>query len=565
MAGRGGRLGRGGNRFSATIWPGFVDAMTALLMVLMFVLTIFMVVQSVLRDRIDTQDSELENLTAQVAGLAEALSVSRDRTTALSGELEAAQNAAQERAARIAALTASLSAREQELTRAESRISDSEAEIAALLAARQQAQRDTEALSGALQAERDRASAAELAVATARSEIDAAAETARLAAARREALEALIADLRRREAGARDQAQAAGEQIAALSSDLAAREAEAAARTADLSEAEAARLVDAAAAEALRQKLAQSDAELTAMTLSLEESRKRAEETLTLLAAAQAAQAELQGRADSREDEAARQAALLAVARDKLAQQQGLNEADQRRVALLNEQVARLNAQLGSLQAVLEATSADKGAAELRIEDLGARLNAALLRVAETEKARAAEETRRAALEAAEAERLAREAADLARYRSEFFGRLSQILAGREGVTVVGDRFLFSSEVLFDPGEAVLSEAGREQIRAVAGLLSDIATEIPPQIDWVLRVDGHTDDQALSGTGRYRDNWELSQARALAVVRYLTEDLGFPPERLAATGFGQFRPVVAGDSPEARAANRRIELKLTER
>ena len=130
---------------------------------------------------------------------------------------------------------------------------------------------------------------------------------------------------------------------------------------------------------------------------------------------------------------------------------------------------------------------------------------------------------------------------------------------------VVGDRFVFSSEVLFETGSAVLAVEGRAQIAGVVEILSDVAGEIPAEIDWIVRVDGHTDNLPLSGTGRYRDNWELSQARALSVVRYMQDVLGFPPDRLAATGFAEYRPVALGDSPEARAQNRRIELKLTER
>ena len=157
------------------------------------------------------------------------------------------------------------------------------------------------------------------------------------------------------------------------------------------------------------------------------------------------------------------------------------------------------------------------------------------------------------------------EAQQLERYRSEFFGQLRDLLAGREGVQIVGDRFVFSSEVLFEPASADLSAAGRDQIENVAALLGDVAQAIPPEIDWVIRVDGHTDRTALSGTGRYRDNWELSQGRALSVVRFMTDSLGFDPRRLAATGVGEFQPIDDADTPEAYARNRRIELKLTER
>lgn len=450
----------GGNRFSATIWPGFVDAMTALLMVMMFVLTIFLLVQSVLRDQITTQDSELDQLGAQLAQLTAALSTSQSRAEGLDRDLGATRG---------------------QLAEAQGRI-------------------------------------------------DEQTEAARLAAARREALEALVADLRRRNA---DAAQ-------------------------ELTRTQAARTADAEAAKALQDKLAQSDAELTSMTMELEAARKQAEETLTLLAAAEAAKKDLGDQAQARATEAEKQAALLAVAQQKLSEQEALSTEDQRRLALLNQQVLQLNDQLGSLRAVLDAAGEERKAADLKVEDLGQQLNLALLRAAEEEK-------KRRALEAEARSKAEAEAKDLARYRSEFFGRLSQILEGREGVRVVGDRFAFSSEVLFPAGEATLSPEGRAQIARVSDLLKQISAEIPPEIDWIIRVDGHTDSQPLSGQGRYRDNRELSQARALAVVRYMVDDLGFPADRLLPAGFADTRPVAQGDTPEARAQNRRIELKLTER
>ena len=186
------------------------------------------------------------------------------------------------------------------------------------------------------------------------------------------------------------------------------------------------------------------------------------------------------------------------------------------------------------------------------------RLNTALARVA-------SEERRRAELEEAERRRLEETNKDLERYRSEFFGRLRDVLGAQEGVRIEGDRFVFSSEVLFPPGGAVLSEEGKFEIAKVASILRNVAADIPPEINWVIRVDGHTDDQPLSGFGEFADNWELSQARALSVVKYMSGSLGIPPGRLAANGFGQYQPVAAGDSEEARARNRRIELKFTEK
>ncbi|MEP5759057.1 MAG: OmpA family protein, partial [Litoreibacter sp.] len=132
-------------------------------------------------------------------------------------------------------------------------------------------------------------------------------------------------------------------------------------------------------------------------------------------------------------------------------------------------------------------------------------------------------------------------------------------------IRIEGDRFVFASEVLFQPGQATLSAAGRGEIAKVAEILTSVADDIPDVLDWIIRVDGHTDNVPFNGRGSISDNWELSQARALSVVRYMSGSLGIPPNRLAANGFGEFQPIATGNSVEARAQNRRIELKLTEK
>lgn len=518
-------LGR--RRDSSMIWPGFVDAVTTILMVLMFVLTIFTVIQSVLRDTITSQDSELNALTDQLTGLADALGLEQKLTRELSAEVG-------EQSTLIATLTGQIAAREGELAAATAKITSFEAQVAGLLADRDTARgqiSDLQAAEAELLSEKE---ALDLALATARGEIDARAEAARLAAARREALEALLADLRTKSAKT---------------------EADLKATTVLLTEQEAARALDQAAADALRARLAGADTELTAMTLALEEQRKRAEETLTLLAAAQTEAAKAVTGKD----------ALLETARAALAEQGAQSAKDARNVVLLNEQVAALRTQLGGLQSILDTSAAKDAAAKIQLEALGSQLNSALAQAA-------AEQRRRADLEEAERKRLEEatrsltaEAQDLAKFRSEFFGQLSRVLAGREGVRVVGDRFVFSSEVLFSAGAATLAPEGRAQIAGVVATLNEVAGQIPDTIDWIIRVDGHTDNVPLSGFGEFSDNWELSQARALSVVRFMQDELGFPPSRMAATGFGEYRPVTAGDSPVALAQNRRIELKLTER
>ena len=513
---------RSGARFQSNIWPGFVDAMTALLLVMMFVLTIFMIVQFMLREELTGQETELSELNKQVASLADALGLEQARTADLTAEiaeisatLAASEAEGEEQAALIARLTSDLTASREEGARLTARVDELEGNVTSL----------------------------ETALASARTEIDAQAEAARLAAARREAVDALVADLRARN----DATQAEADRLSEA-----------------LSEEEAARLAEAEAARLLRERLSGAEDELTAMTLALEEERQRAEDTLTLLAAADAARDALELRVEEL-SEAEKRAALLSLAETQLAEEEAANAENQRRVALLNQQVAALRSQLTALQGLLDAAEERDREANVQIEALGTDLNTALAQVASEQRRRAElEEAERKRLEE-EAARLAAEAEDLERYRSEFFGRLRELLAGREGVRVVGDRFVFSSEVLFEPGSATLAPEGRAQIANVASLLREIAAEIPPGVDWILRVDGHTDNVPLLGSGKYADNWELSQGRALSVVRFLTEDLGFPPDRLAATGFGEYRPVAEGDSPDARAQNRRIELKLTER
>ncbi len=574
---------RTGARFQASIWPGFVDAMTGLLLVLMFVLTIFMVVQFVLTEQISGQETELDELSSDVAALAQALGLEQRTNTdlearlgALRSSLSDAQAQAEQQNTLIAGLQSERAEQEEALVAAQTRITSFEAQVVGLIAGRDLAQeqvRDLEAREATLLSEQE---ALNLALATSREEIDAQTENARLAAARREALEALAADLRARNA------EAEGE-IEALSGDINA------AQTA-LSEGEQAALVEAAAAEALRARLANANTELTAMTLSLEAQRKRAEETLTLLAAARTAQDELdqrlvsaetetgaeiddlraqladamaaklaaQGSADETQTEAERRAALLAQAKDLLVQEQETTAEAQRQTELLNQQVAALRAQLSNLQGLLDSAEADDLARDVELQSLGSQLNTALARVA-------AEERRRAELEAAEVKRLEAETKNLEQYRSEFFGRLRSVLGAQEGVRIEGDRFVFSSEVLFPPGRADLSPAGTGEVAKVADILRNVAADIPDGIDWVIRVDGHTDNVPLSGEGEFADNWELSQARALSVVKYMTNFLGIPPGRLAANGFGQYQPVDPADTKEARARNRRIELKFTEK
>ena len=745
---------RTGVRFQASIWPGFVDAMTGLLLVLMFVLTIFMVVQFVLRETISGQEVELNDLAGEVAALAQALGLEEQRSNqldlrvnALNATLIEARGQAKVQANIIATLTSDRDTQAQKLAEASNQITVFEAQVAGLLGQREEslgtiAELETEQTR--LENEQTRLiseqEALNLALAANRTEIDAQSEAARLAASKREALEALIADLEA-------QGLKTEERVIALEQQLV--------MTAEaLSAEEAAKMVEAAAAQVLRNRLENADAELTAMTLSLEAKRREAEETLTLLAAARLAQgdlnsqlvallsqvedgnsqsqklqsellfarndadnlraqlsltgqsaaqlqvrlaaagqeisdlqaqvslgtetaAEIQARltatlaekleakqslnaATLNEEDVRKQltaaggeiadlksqvslgtrtvaeiqARLTAALAAKLATEQSLNAATlneddvrkqltaalaaklqseqasrdllsateqqalllknaqntlskervtsaaaQRQTELLNQQVAALRTQLQELSGLLDLAEQRDQETQVQLQSLGSDLNTALARAVAEERRRrvleeqerkrleaeTAEERRRRVLEEQERKRLEAETKDLAQYRSEFFGRLRDLLGNQEGVLIDGDRFVFSSEVLFPPGGAQLSPLGEVEITKIATILRGIADEIPPEIDWVIRVDGHTDNVPLSGSGEFAGNWELSQARALSVVKYMANVLAIPPSRLAANGFGQYQPINTADTPEARAQNRRIELKFTEK
>ncbi len=214
--------------------------------------------------------------------------------------------------------------------------------------------------------------------------------------------------------------------------------------------------------------------------------------------------------------------------------QQEISSEAAAQVALLNQQLAALRTQIGALEQALEASENRDTESRTRIADLGRRLNLAL----------------------------AQRVQDLSRYRSDFFGRLREILADRSDVRVVGDRFVFQSEVLFNAGQANISPEGSEEIAKLGEALLQLEQEIPPEINWVLRIDGHTDRRPIA-TSQFPSNWELSAARAISVAKYLVEQ-GVSPNRLVAAGFGEFTPIDPGDSEEAYRRNRRIEFKLTE-
>jgi chemotaxis protein MotB len=282
-------------------------------------------------------------------------------------------------------------------------------------------------------------------------------------------------------------------------------------------------------------KLNRQIAELTDL-LALERAtgRNRDDSLSGLLATLESAQGEVD-RLRGQVEIGAAGVARATAAEQAITAERQLTARAAAQVEILNQQIAALRRQLAAVQDALEATEQKDKEAQARIADLGSRLNVAL----------------------------AQRVQELTRYRSDFFGRLRNVLTGRPEFRVVGDRFVIPSEVLFNPGQAQLNPAGLPEIDKLAQVLLEVSREIPPDISWVLRVDGHTDRRPIQSP-QFPSNWELSAARAIAVVKYLATR-GVPETRLLAGGFGEFQPIDTGDGEEALRRNRRIEFKLTER
>jgi chemotaxis protein MotB len=254
------------------------------------------------------------------------------------------------------------------------------------------------------------------------------------------------------------------------------------------------------------------------------------------LEAAEAERTRLRGelesaRAGAAGDASGRIAALAREAED----QRRISDRALAQVELLNQQLAALRRQIAAVEQALAVSETRETESQTRIADLGRRLNVAL----------------------------AQRVQELSRYRSDFFGRLREILSSRADIRIVGDRFVFSSELFFDPGSADLKPEALPELEKLATALIEIGRQIPADIPWALRVDGHTDRRPISNV-RFPSNWELSASRAISVVRYLISR-GIAAERLVAAGFGEFQPIDPNDTPEALARNRRIELRLTDR
>ena len=430
-------------------WPGYVDALSTLLMVIIFVLLVFVLTQAFLSVVLSGRDKALDQVKQQLVQLSDALSLERSHSTSLEAsitQLNSQLSASAKARATLASQLAALQAQSKDLL----------AQRDALLSQVQQlgAQRET--------------------------------ATKQLGESNTK-----LVDTQQQLAAAQQQLADMKQQMAELDKTVTADKATIQARLSDLAKLQE----QVQALAALRDQLERQaqDAAARAMT-----------------------------------EQQRREAVALELANEKK-----LGDSAAAQIALLNQNVEQLKRQLAAVSQALDLAEKEGQAKDVQIANLGQRLNAAL----------------------------AAKVQELQQYRSEFFGKLRQVLAGRPGIQIVGDRFVFQSEVLFPLGSADLTQQGVAQMTALAITIKDIATEIPPDLHWVLQVDGFTDPQPVKG-GQFGSNWELSAARAITVVKLLIAD-GVPPEHLAAAAFSEYQPFAPGDTPAAYAKDRRIELRLT--
>ena len=635
-------LRRSGSRFTTNIWPGFVDAMTALLLVLMFVLSIFMVIQSVFREKITGQETELSKLENEVLSLISDLNLQKQEYDNLNAKNLAINKSLKEQIELNERKSLEIKNTLQNLDLANIKISDFEIRVASLIARRTELISEIEQKDNRIKEEVSRLEASRLALASARNEIDEKKELARLAAAKREALELYIEDLTKNLnalsdnkneleaklnkgnialALAYDNLEQTQTKLTSLSdlntilqstiSDLkknlldeekekeifikdlnqkntilSEKEKELItskilinkfkedlkSKDMKLTETEKNLLIEKIALKNLREKLNESRAELELTTLSLEEERKRAIENLKLISSSEKAMflleennLKLSNKNNEIKSELIDLSELLEVREVSLnnLRSQLLNSENQNKISLdkvkkLNQETLSLSAQLNDLKNLLTQYEIKDKETVAQVENLGSQLNSALTQVL-------VEQKKNAALEAERIKKLEEEANELQNYRSEFFGNLRKILGKNKGIEIVGDRFVFPSEILFDVGSDELQSKGLIELSQMAKVIRKIVIEIPKEIDWILRVDGHTDKTKFLNGGKFKDNWELSQARALSVVKYFILDENLPAKRFAATGFGEFQPIDTGENEIALARNQRIEIKLTER
>ena len=587
------------------IWPGFVDALATLLMVIIFVLMIFIVAQFYLTQLLSGRDEALSRLQRQVSELSELLALEREtgaelrvNVAQLSSELQASIAARDTLSAQLSQLANQRDQLEERLAASIStqatlrrRIVEIDSNREGLDARITQVLSERDALLAKLRAVEDEASL----VKAERDELGAGMDDAlNVLNVNRETIKVQLADLEslRRDIAALNKARSDLEaevtELAAvralLESQLRDALATAEKNQQDLEIQREARRLTSQELMAVLEKLELSKKNLVASRKQnavserdLAEARRRLEATLTEMASARQRSKELAEDNKTGKASIAELAALLGETRDQtkaltaklseserrttlaqsvvkkrdirleellsnydltreeLSEEQRQSAQAKEQIALLNRQLLALRQQIASLQQALEASEVESAAQDVQILDLGKRLNKAL----------------------------ASKVQELARFRSEFFGRLREVLKNRQDIRIVGDRFVFQSEVLFESGSATVASAGDSELRRLARALNEIGPRIPENINWILQIEGHTDSIPIFNE-QFRNNWDLSAARAISVVQFLIQQ-GVPAERLSATGYGEFQPIDDARDEIGNRRNRRIELKLTQR
>jgi chemotaxis protein MotB len=470
---------RGGDN-GLSAWPGYVDALSTLLMVIIFVLLVFVLAQAFLSVVLSGRNKQLDRVNQQLAEVSDMLSLERGHSANLQQSISQLNTE----------LSATSAARDT---------------LSKQLAALKSQAESTAADRDSLRADRDRLA----------QQLADAEQQARANAARTDQLQQQLTTANQSTDAAKQETTAVATQLGDARRELADKQA---------------RLAELQRQMADLNKTVRADKETIETKLS--DLAKLAEQNRALLALRDDLEKQAEDAAARAMTDEQRRAAVEA----QLGDERKLGDSARAQVALLNRQVDELKAQLTSVAKALDLAKSQGAQKDTQIANLGQKLNVAL---------------------AARVE-------ELQRYRSEFFGKLRDVLANRPGIQVVGDRFVFQSEVLYPVGSADLTSVGQNEITALAVTIKDIATEIPPDIHWILRVDGHTDRQPIKNGGQFASNWELSAARAITVVKLLIAD-GVPADHLAATGFADNQPLDPGDTPDAFAKNRRIELRLTDR
>jgi chemotaxis protein MotB len=460
-------------------WPGYVDALSTLLMVTIFVLLVFVLAQGLLSVTLTGKDKALERLNQEIAQLTDMLSLEKGRAADLQGN--------------VASLAHDLG----EVTTARDTLAHQLAD------AQSQVAQDTTQVS-ALTAERDKLNA----------QLADSAVQAQSAAARLNDEQAQLAQQTSAVASANGQ-------VVTLQTALGATAKKLASTGASLTQATEAVAAATAATRAANQRVADLQTQLTA-------AQSRAASAEASLATANASLQQDQA-------QLAQEAQTVSAGGVALSKQKQMTDAANAEIALLNEQMAQLRQQLQAIAMALQLQVSQGRDKDAQIADLGRKLNLAL----------------------------AAKVQELQRYRSDFFGKLREVLKNQPNIKIVGDRFVFQSDVLFPVNSADLTSAGQGQIGDIATAVKSIISEIPPGISWMLRVDGHADSQPIT-SGPYQNNWQLSAARAIAVVQLLIQD-GVPADHLAATAFGDTYPIDPAHTAAAYAKNRRIEFRLTDR